>query len=339
MAQGQDAVTIDSDKIREHALSAPDNAPQQVVEQGQAEPVQKEPKQGKVKEATIQDPTPTGTKKGKDKPRFAVLDDPEAEVVKDVAWWEKEHQTKVAELTGTIEKYKKVFEKPYLRKFLEAEDANKDVWSELESMVVNNPTKMSDKDIYHKLLVDEGISEYDLEAKLESFDDMSAFDQKQITKMKRQELTDEFNKGKNAYDIDKFYERNKPDEKTLTFVTELLDSVLENSDKPVPILANFRQSAELTAKIEKALKSGIDGGFSAGLAKTPQEAYTNLVMMLDQKNFMKHIIDSAYADAIEGKTVAQIDDAKARPYIRSGQTAENGIDYREAIRGGIARKD
>jgi hypothetical protein len=319
MEQGQSAVVIDNDKIKEHALSAEGNAPTQVIEQGMAE-------------AKDVKPTQTPTPKAKaNKSKFAVLNEPEEEAVKD---WEKEYNDKVVE----IERYKKVFERPYLRKFLEAEDENKDVWKELEMMVESNPAKMSDRDVYRKLLIDEGISEYDLDIKVEAFDDMSAFDQRQITKGKRNELTDEFNKGKNAYDINKFYERNKPDEKTLTFVTELLDSVLSNNGKPVEILANYTQSAELTAKIEKALKSGIDGGFTAGFAKTPQEAYTNLVMMLDQKNFLKHIIDSAYVDAIEGKTLAQIDDAKARPYIRNGQTAENGIDYREAIRGGISRK-
>jgi len=274
----------------------------------------------------------------KAKATFAVLDEPTDDTVKDVAWWETETNRIQTEAQAKIDKYEKVFNKPYFKKFLEAEEENKDVWAELENMVQNNPNKMSNTDVYRSLLKKEGIDDDDIEYKIENYENMSAFDQKMLVKEHKQELVDNFNKGRNNYDIDKFYDKNKPDEKTVAFVTELLDSVLSNEDKHVPILADYKQTAEMTKKIEKALKSGIDGGFTAGLAKTPQEAYTNLVMMLDQKNFMKHIQNAALAKLEEGQVVDTIDGIKARPLIRSGEVLANGINLQEAIKGGIRRE-
>ncbi len=304
-------------------------APNAVIEQGgDAMPAQET--------TSVQKKADKPTKKAK--ATFAVLDEPTEEVVKDAAWWETEANRRETEAQAKIEKYEKVFNKPYFKKFLEAEEENKDVWSELENMVQNNPNKMSLTDLYRSLLKKEGIDEDDIEYKIENYENMSAFDQKMLVKEHKQELVDNFNKGRNNYDIDKFYEKNKPDEKTVAFVTELLDSVLSNEDKNVPILADYKQTAEMTKKIEKALKSGIDGGFTAGFAKTPQEAYTNLVMMLDQKNFMKHIQNAALAKLEEGQVVDTIDGIKARPLIRSGEVLANGINLYEAIKGGIRRE-
>lgn len=308
----------------------PIESPHAVVEQGgDATPPKEVTLDGKKIEKTPKKPKAT----------FAVLDEPNEDVVKDVAWWEAESSRIQTEAQAKIDKYEKVFNKPYFKKFLEAEEENKDVWSELENMVQNNPNKMSNTDVYRSLLKKEGMAdEDDIEYKIENYENMSAFDQKMLVKEHKQELVDNFNKGRNNYDIDKFYDKNKPDEKTVAFVTELLDSVLSNEDKHVPILADYKQTAEITKKIEKALKSGIDGGYTAGLAKTPQEAYTNLVMMLDQKNFMKHIQNAALSKLEEGQFIDAIDGIKARPLVRAGEVMANGVNLREAIKGGIRRE-
>ena len=338
--QGQTPFVVDAAKeakVKAFAAAEPTAAPSAVIEQGQEqEPSVEVPQSVRVEKSPKAESTEPKAKKSKHS--FAVLAEDETVVTKDTAWYESEIKRIGEETSSKISKYESVFNKPYLKKFLEAEEENKDVWSELEKMVMNNPNKMSNADVYKALVMEEGISEDELEEKMENFDNMSSFDQKQITKGKRQELIDEFNKGRNNYDIDKYYERGKPDEKTQQFVSTLLDSVLSNNDKHVSILADYKQTAEVTKKIEKAILSGADGGFTAGFATTPEEAYTNIVMMIDQRNFMKHIQDAALARLEEGKVVDTIEGIKARPLIRAGEVLDNGINYREAIKGGIRRE-